>query len=213
MSIFENQNPLQFNFNEKLDTTIISPYGFREYDARWVFPEDVNHQGLEIFGFSLGIYISNRVQQGASVVIGHDYRSYSEEVKYHVAKGLLTAGCKVIDIGLALSPMVYFAQHHLNTDALAMITASHNDNGWTGIKSGIEKSLTFGPDEVNEIKKIALATKDFQAQHNGTYEFKNGLRKDYLNYLTQGYKVKNCCCLWQWYRWCICTRSIESYWL
>jgi phosphomannomutase/phosphoglucomutase len=191
MTVFENQSPLQFNFDETLDPAVISPYGFREYDARWLFPDDVNQQGLEIFGFSLGSYISNRVKPGASVVIGHDYRSYSEEVKYHVAKGLLSAGCKVIDIGLALSPMVYFAQHHLDTDALAMITASHNDNGWTGIKCGIEKSLTFGPNEVDEIKKIALSIKDFQAKNNGTYEFKNNLRQDYLNYLTKGYKVKN----------------------
>ena len=191
MTVFENQSPLQFNFDETLDPAVISPYGFREYDARWLFPDDVNQQGLEIFGFSLGTYISNRVKPGASVVIGHDYRSYSEEVKYHVAKGLLSAGCKIIDIGLALSPMVYFAQHHLDTDALAMITASHNDNGWTGIKCGIEKSLTFGPNEVDEIKKIAHSIKDFQAKNNGTYEFKNNLRQDYLNYLTKGYKVKN----------------------
>ena len=191
MNIFENQQPLEFDFNNKLDKEIISPYGFREYDARWLFPDDVNQQGLEIFGFSLGKYISNQVKPGATIVVGHDYRSYSEEVKYHVVKGLITAGCKVIDIGLALSPMVYFAQHHLNTDALAMITASHNDNGWTGIKCGIEKSLTFGPNEVNEIKKIALGVNNYEAKNIGNYEFKNGLRQDYLNYLTQGYKVKN----------------------
>ena len=191
MNIFENQQPLEFDFNKKPDKEIISPYGFREYDARWLFPDDINQQGLEIFGFSLGTYISNQVKPGATIVVGHDYRSYSEEVKYHVVKGLITAGCKVIDIGLALSPMVYFAQHHLNTDALAMITASHNDNGWTGIKCGIEKSLTFGPNEVNEIKKIALSVSNYEAKNIGNYEFKNGLRQDYLNYLTQGYKVKN----------------------
>ena len=191
MNIFENQQPLEFDFNKKPDKEIISPYGFREYDARWLFPNDVNQQGLEIFGFSLGTYISNQVKPGATIVVGHDYRSYSEEVKYHVVKGLITAGCKVIDIGLALSPMVYFAQHHLNTDALAVITASHNDNGWTGIKCGIEKSLTFGPNEINEIKKIALSTNNYEAKNNGNYEFKNDLRQDYLNYLTQGYKVKN----------------------
>ena len=191
MKIFSEQKPLSFNFDEKLATEIISPFGFREYDARWEYPDDVNQKGLEIFGYSLGEYISRRIKKGASVVVGHDYRSYSEEVKYHVTKGLLTAGCHVIDIGLSLSPMVYFAQHHLNTDALAMITASHNDNGWTGIKCGIEKSLTFGPDEVNEIKQIALNTKEFEAKNNGEYEFKNGLRQDYLNYLTQGYKIKN----------------------
>ena len=191
MNIFENQQPLEFDFNNKLDKEIISPYGFREYDARWLFPDDVNQQGLEIFGFSLGTYISNQVKTGSTIVVGHDYRSYSEEVKYHVVKGLITAGCKVVDIGLALSPMVYFAQHHLNTDSLAMITASHNDNGWTGIKCGIEKSLTFGPNEVNEIKKIAFSTNNYEAKNNGTYEFINDLRQDYLNYLTQGYKVKN----------------------
>ena len=54
MNEFKNQSPLEFNFDEKLDPTVISPYGFREYDARWLFPEDVNQQGLEIFGFSLG---------------------------------------------------------------------------------------------------------------------------------------------------------------
>ncbi|MFL2885741.1 MAG: phosphomannomutase/phosphoglucomutase [Candidatus Pelagibacterales bacterium] len=191
MNIFKNQQPLKFNFNEELDKEIISPFGFREYDARWLFPDDVNQRGLEIFGFSLGTYVSNLIKPGATIVIGHDYRSYSEEVKYHVAKGLITAGCKVIDIGLALSPMVYFAQHHLNTDALAMITASHNDNGWTGIKCGIEKSLTFGPDEINEIKKITLSTNNFHAKQNGSYEFKDNLRQAYLEYLTQGYKVKS----------------------
>ena len=84
MEIFINQKPLSFNFNEKLTETIISPFGFREYDARWLYPNDVNKKGLEVFGDSLGQYICKRVKVGASVVVGHDYRSYSEEVKYHV---------------------------------------------------------------------------------------------------------------------------------
>ena len=42
MDIFINQKPLSFNFNEKLKETIISPFGFREYDARWLYPDDVN---------------------------------------------------------------------------------------------------------------------------------------------------------------------------
>ena len=147
MEIFENQKPLSFDFNESLEKAQISPNGFREYDARWLYPEEINKKGLEIFGYSLGKYISNSEGQGSSIVIGQDYRSYSTEVKYHLTKGLLTSGLKVIDVGLALSPMVYFAQHHLDTDSLAMVTASHNENGWTGIKCGIEKSLTFGPDD------------------------------------------------------------------
>ena len=69
----------------------------------------------------------------------------------------MNTGCNIEDIGLALSPTVYFAQFNLNADAVAMVTASHNENGWTGIKMGIEKGLTHSPvEEMNELKKIVL---------------------------------------------------------
>ena len=72
-----------------------------------------------------------------------------------------------------------------------MITASHNDNGWTGIKCGIEKSLTFGPDEMKEIKELALSNNNYQASEQGKYEFRNGLKENYLNYLIKDFKLKN----------------------
>ena len=190
MEIFEDQKPLSLDFNESLDKAQISSNGFREYDARWLYPEEINKKGLEIFGYSLGRYITNSKGQGSSVVIGQDYRSYSVEVKYHLAKGLLTSGLKVIDVGLALSPMVYFAQHHLDADSLAMVTASHNENGWTGIKCGIEKSLTFGPDDIQEIKAITEKSHDFIASNNGSYEFKKGIRDAYLKYVKGTQSVK-----------------------
>ena len=190
MKIFEDQKPLSFNFDESLDEAQISPNGFREYDARWLYPEEINQRGLEIFGFSLGRYISLIKGPNSSIVVGHDYRSYSAEVKYHLTKGLLTSGLKVVDVGLALSPMVYFAQHHLDTNSLAMVTASHNENGWTGIKCGIEKSLTFGPDDIQEIKTITENSHDFIASNNGSYEFKKGIRDAYLKYLKGTQTVK-----------------------
>ena len=49
--------------------------------------------------------------------------------------------------------MVYFAQFNLNSDAIAMVTASHNENGWTGVKMGIKKGLTHGPEEMSELKE------------------------------------------------------------
>ena len=189
MEIFSSQKELSFNFEENLDAPIISPFGFREYDVRWLYPDEINKKGLEIFGFGLGSYVCQKKGEGASIVIGQDYRSYSEEVKYHVTKGLLTAGLNVIDIGLSLSPMVYFAQHHLNTDSLAVITASHNENGWTGIKCGIEKSLTFGPDEVIQIKKIVEKNDSIQTKMNGIYSFKNDLRTEYIKYLVGSTKL------------------------
>ena len=91
--------------------------------------------------------------------MGHDYRSYSEEIKEYLKKGLVSTGCFVEDIGLSLSPTVYFAQFKLNADGVAMVTASHNENGWTGVKMGIKKGLTHAPDEMIELKNITLDKK------------------------------------------------------
>ena len=60
----------------------------------------------------------------------------------------MAAGCRVHDIGLAVTPMAYFAQFDLDVPCVAMVTASHNDNGWTGVKMGANRPLTFGPDEM-----------------------------------------------------------------
>ena len=52
--------------------------------------------------------------------------------------------------------MVYYAQFNLEADAVAMITASHNENGWTGVKMGIKKGLTHAPEEMKELKDLTL---------------------------------------------------------
>ena len=62
----------------------------------------------------------------------------------------------MLDIGLALSPMAYFAQFDLDAPCVAMVTASHNENGWTGVKMGAKRPLTFGPDEMGRLKEIVL---------------------------------------------------------
>ncbi len=190
MEIFKLQSGLSFDFNEEHEAADISPYGFREYDARWLYPDQINKKGLEVFGYGLGQYISDVKGSGSSIVVGHDYRSYSEEVKYHVVKGLLSSGLKVTDIGLSVSPMVYFAQHHLNTDSLAMITASHNENGWTGIKCGIEKSLTFGPEEMKSIKEIVDKNHNAKIENNGMYQFISEVKDKYIEYLSLDVKIK-----------------------
>ena len=132
----------------------INPLGFREYDARWLYQKDINQSGIKNLGKGFGSQIIARTnKKNPRVIVGHDYRSYSEEIKSALKKGLISTGCFVEDIGLSLSPTVYFAQFNLNTDAVAMVTASHNENGWTGIKMGIEKGLTHSPTEMNELKK------------------------------------------------------------
>src|SRR4051794_24358339 len=129
--------------------------GFREYDARWRYPEEINLLGLEAVGLGLAALMGERGVP-PRIVVGHDYRSYSASVKAALINGLLAGGVEVHDIGLALSPMAYFAQFDLGIESVAMVTASHNDNGWTGIKMGMERPLTFAPDDMNALKAKVL---------------------------------------------------------
>jgi len=134
---------------------LVKPTGFREYDARWLFETEINLLGVEALGLGLGTFLH---EQGVRphVVTGHDFRSYSASIKNALTLGLIASGCTVHDIGLALSPMAYFAQFALDVPAVAMVTASHNDNGWTGVKMGSNRPLTFGPDEMTALKEIVL---------------------------------------------------------
>ena len=117
-------------------------------------------KGITNLGKGLGTQIKIHTKKNnPRVIVGHDYRSYSEEIKSALKKGLISTGCYVEDVGLSLSPMVYFAQFNLDADAVAMVTASHNENGWTGVKMGIKKGLTHAPEEMKELKDITLNEK------------------------------------------------------
>jgi len=145
----------------------INPNGFREYDARWLYEKDINLLGLENLGKGLGTQIIKKTKKkNPRIIVGHDYRSYSEEIKSSLKKGLISTGCFIEDIGLSLSPTVYFAQFNLDADAVAMITASHNENGWTGVKMGIKKGLTHAPEEMKELKDITLNKKFLEGKGN-----------------------------------------------
>ena len=155
------------------ENIIINPYGFREYDARWLYEKDINIQGITNLGKGLGSQIKNHTKKNnPRIIVGHDYRSYSEEIKIALKKGLVSTGCHVEDVGLSLSPMVYFAQFNLDADAVAMVTASHNENGWTGVKMGIKKGLTHAPEEMKELKDITL-NKKFSLGQGSEKEIKN----------------------------------------
>ncbi len=164
----------------------IDPLGFREYDARWLFPESINEEGIDSVGKGFGTQVISKIKN-PTVIVGHDYRSYSENVKKNFVKGLLSTGCNVKDIGLCLSPTVYFSQFKLNSDAVAMITASHNENGWTGIKMGIEKGLTHCKDEMSDLKDIVLNEKFLKG--TGKYVEVKDFNKIYIHELSQN-KIK-----------------------
>ena len=164
------------NTHEFEVTPLVKPTGFREYDARWWFghPEsdkapELNLMGIQALGMGLGTLIQE-LGAGPEIVTGHDFRSYSMSIKLALVSGLMAAGARVKDIGLALSPTAYYAQFALDCPSVAMVTASHNDNGWTGVKMGCERPLTFGPTEMDRLRAIVL-NGEWKLKAGGAYEF------------------------------------------
>ena len=165
----------------------IAATGFREYDARWLYPKDINLMGFQALGMGLGTFLHEQGVRPA-IVVGHDYREYSGALKRALTLGLMMTGAKVHDIGLALSPMAYFAQFALDVPAVAMVTASHNENGWTGVKMGCERPLTFGPDEMSRLKEIVLSG-EFRPASGGSYLFVPDMAQRYIEDLVSAGKL------------------------
>ena len=172
---------------EFLRDPMIAPTGFREYDARWKYPDEINLPGITALGLGLGTQMHRRGIK-PEIAVANDYRDYSLSIKNALMLGLMQAGIQVRDIGPALSPMAYFSQFHLEVPAVAMVTASHNPNGWTGVKMGFERPLTHGPDEMSELRDIVLSGKG-EARPHGGYTFVDGVREAYLQDLVGDFKM------------------------
>jgi phosphomannomutase/phosphoglucomutase len=187
----------EYNSAEYFTEPLVATTGFREYDARWVIePSEkhgdvtLNYAGVRSLGGSLGRFLRDSLNAGTEILVGHDYRRYSENVKNALVVGLLQAGMDVTDIGLTTTPGAYFAQFSLNIGCVAVITASHNENGWTGIKMGHLLASTFGPDEMAGFRAAALrdlASPAGQAGPAGSYEFVPGMRARYIDDLVDAW--------------------------
>jgi phosphomannomutase / phosphoglucomutase len=167
---------------------MVKPTGFREYDARWLFGKEINLMGVQALGLGLGTLI-HELGVKPELVTGHDFRAYSASIKMALITGLMSAGVRVKDIGLAVTPMAYFGQFELDVPCVAMVTASHNDNGWTGVKMGANRPLTFGPDEMTRLKNIVLEGA-FKPKGSGSYEFVENFPARYVADLTNRPKLR-----------------------
>ena len=167
---------------------MITPTGFREYDARWQYPGEINLPGITALGQGIGTQMHRR-GIAPQIVVANDYRDYSLAIKQALTIGLMQAGITVKDIGPALSPMAYFSQFHLDVPAVAMVTASHNPNGWTGVKMGFERPLTHGPDEIAELRDIVLAGQAV-ARPGGALEYVDGVGAAYIDDLADDFRMR-----------------------
>jgi phosphomannomutase/phosphoglucomutase len=123
---------------------------FREYDIRGRVNEDeLNAASGELIGRAYGTFLHKRGVKTA--VAGYDCRVGSEEIKEGVVAGILSTGCKIIDLGMCTTPMMYWSQYRFNIMGGAMITGSHNPKGWSGLKLAHGLSYTLIGKELEEL--------------------------------------------------------------
>ncbi|MBU4154407.1 MAG: phosphomannomutase/phosphoglucomutase [Proteobacteria bacterium] len=156
----------------------INPNVFRNYDVRGIVDADLDSAKVEAIGKGYGTFLRRRKIRQA--VAGYDCRLSGPAYKTAMIKGLRSMGVSVIDLGVVMTQMMYFAQYRFQTNGGVMITASHNPANYNGMKIAIGYSQTTGPKEVQEIKKIIDEDNYFQSEEEGGYEEKN-ITKDYQN--------------------------------
>lgn len=129
---------------------------FREYDLRGRVAEgELTDDSVRLIANAFGRLLLARGND--RVVVGYDNRPASPGFKDAAVSGLLAVGLEVVDIGLTISPALYFSQYHLESPAGVMITASHNPSDWCGMKLAHGYSRTLGPAEMRELYRLAAA--------------------------------------------------------
>lgn len=129
---------------------------FREYDIRGrLAADELTLDACDRIIRGFGSFLKRRGITRA--VVGFDNRKDSPAFAEAAKKALSESGIEVIDVGLSLSPVVYFAQYHFKSEAGVMVTASHNPDGWLGFKLAHGYSKTLGPAEIKELLSIIEA--------------------------------------------------------
>jgi phosphomannomutase / phosphoglucomutase len=117
---------------------------FRTYDIRGIVGRTLTPAIVREIGRALGTIARER---GApTFALGRDGRLSGPELVDALAEGIVAAGGDVIDIGMAPTPVVYFAAHHLGTGSCVAVTGSHNPPDYNGLKMVIAGATLWGED-------------------------------------------------------------------
>ncbi|HOD53755.1 MAG TPA: phosphomannomutase/phosphoglucomutase [Candidatus Cloacimonadota bacterium] len=163
----------------------VNPQIFRQYDIRGIVGEDLTEETLYLIGRGFGSYV--RKQNQKTVVIGGDARLSTPKFKEQFTKGLMECGCDVTDVGICATPVLYFAIWKLQTDAGAMITASHNPPEYNGIKLNNGLSSVYG-EQIQDILQI-IQSKNF-VQGEGSFKTFEGIIDVYSDYIVENIHMK-----------------------
>jgi phosphomannomutase / phosphoglucomutase len=118
---------------------------FRQYDIRGIVGEDLDAGVAEAVGRAFGSHVREATgKSGPRVAVGCDNRITSPELSAGLVAGLRAAGCDVVDVGTVPTPVLYWTEATLGTDAGVQITGSHNPPEWNGIKLSVGRGSLYG---------------------------------------------------------------------
>ena len=153
---------------------------FKAYDIRGIYPADINEDVVYKIGRAIVQYLGAK-----KIVVGRDIRESSLALFGALAKGITEQGADVYDIGLASTPMVYFASGKLDIDGAISLTASHNPAEWNGMKICRAEAVPIGENSgLFEIRDLVMAGNFPEAGKKGKIIPKEEIKNDYIDYFS-----------------------------
>jgi phosphomannomutase/phosphoglucomutase len=162
---------------------MLNPEIFRQYDIRGIAGQDLNEADVLSLGRGFGTYLSR--QGHRLIAVGRDCRLTSDDYAQRLMEGLMTAGCRVVDIGVCPTPAAYFAIRHLNTQGCVMVTASHNPPEYNGFKICAGVDSVFG-EQIQQIRQL-IEAQDFAAGQGQMESYE--ILPAYVDYLVENIEL------------------------
>ena len=129
-----------------------NPEVLREYDIRGIVGKNLTVNTAYTIGRTFGHILCENFSN-KKIAVGYDGRLTSPALKEALCLGLMDAGANVYSIGVCPTPMTYFAHYHLETDAVIMVTGSHNPSEYNGFKMVLNKHSFFA-DEIQNLQSL-----------------------------------------------------------
>ncbi|MES3000638.1 MAG: phosphomannomutase/phosphoglucomutase [Pseudomonadota bacterium] len=127
-----------------------SPSIFKAYDIRGVVPSTLDEEVAQALGYAFGTVAQSEGEK--TVAVGRDGRLSGPSLSAALIRGLVASGVDVIDIGLATTPMLYYAANTLCTSGI-QVTGSHNPKDYNGFKMVMAGRAIYG-DEIQALRKL-----------------------------------------------------------
>lgn len=159
---------------------------FRKYDIRGVVGSEILINEIYSCIQSFCYLIKKNFKHIKTICIARDGRTHSYNIHQEICRSILDQGFSIIDLGLIPTPVHAFAQHKLGVEAGLMITASHNNGTYNGIKITINNKPFFDK-SIRSIKNLFNAKIQAKKNKPGAYSTYNIL-PEYIDFIEEEFK-------------------------